>query len=68
MKRTIFLLTLLAAVTMSAKAYEVGDWINLDGISYYVRSETEVEVYSVVDLKCPNRNATFFFFRRKLKL
>ena len=49
MKRTIFLLTLLAAVTMSAKAYEVGDWINLDGISYYVRSETEVEVYYVVD-------------------
>lgn len=50
MKRTIFLLTLLTAVTMSAKAYEVGDRINLDGISYYVRSETEVEVYSVVDL------------------
>lgn len=49
MKRILFLLTLLAAVTMSAKAYEVGDWINLDGISYYVRSETEVEVYSVVD-------------------
>lgn len=49
MKRTIFLLTLLVSVTMSAKAYEVGDWINLDGISYYVMSETEVEVYSVVD-------------------
>ena len=49
MKRTIFLLTLLAAVTLSAKAYEVGDRINLDGISYYVRSETEVEVYYVVD-------------------
>ena len=54
MKRTIFLLTLLVSVTMSAKAYEVGDWINLDGISYYVRSETEVEVYSVVDPEITN--------------
>ena len=36
MKRTIFLLTLLAAVTMSAKAYVPGDIIYLDGIEYYV--------------------------------
>ena len=36
MKRTIFLLTLLTAVTMSAKAYVPGDRIYLDGIEYYV--------------------------------
>ena len=42
MKRTIFLLTLLAAVTMSAKAYEVGDWFVVDDVQYTVISDTEV--------------------------
>ena len=42
MKRTIFLLTLLTAVTMSAKAYEVGDWFVVDDVQYTVISDTEV--------------------------
>ena len=45
MKRTIFLLTLLAAVTMAAKAYEVGDTFTVNGLMYEVKSETEVRLY-----------------------
>lgn len=39
MKRILFLLTLLTAVTMSAKAYEVGDWFVVDDVQYIVISD-----------------------------
>lgn len=44
MKRTIFLLTLLASVTMSTKAYERGDTFNYGGLEYEVVTSTTVDV------------------------
>lgn len=55
MKRTIFLLTLLAAVTMSAKAYVPGDYFSI----FYLHS-IKCNTTILIKSNCSVNNSSFY--------